>query len=137
MTRNQSIPEYSVARAQNPADVIFLMGPTASGKTALALALAQHMDCEIISVDSALVYKEMDIGTAKPTLAEQAQVPHHLIDIIDPAASYSVSTFRQDAEKLIQDILGRGRTPVLTGGTIMCASRSRRTSTNHGLVCIA
>lgn len=119
MDINTPLSGYSVASADNPADVIFLMGPTASGKTALALELAQHIDCEIISVDSALIYKDMDIGTAKPTPAELAQVPHHLIDIIDPAASYSVANFRKDADQLISEIIARGRTPVLAGGTMM------------------
>jgi tRNA dimethylallyltransferase len=119
MKNKTPVPGYSVASVDNPADVIFLMGPTASGKTALALELSQHIDCEIISVDSALIYQGMDIGTAKPTAAEQAKVPHHLIDIIDPADSYSVSSFRRDAEQLIGEIIARGRTPVLAGGTMM------------------
>lgn len=89
---------YQVATEQHPAQVIFIMGPTASGKTSLALELAQQVNCEIISVDSALIYKDMDIGTAKPTKEELAAVPHHLIDIIDPSMTYSVSQFRADAE---------------------------------------
>jgi tRNA dimethylallyltransferase len=84
--------------------VISIMGPTASGKTGLSLSLAEKMDCEIISVDSALVYTNMDIGTAKPTAAEKSLVPHHLIDIIDPAESYSVSQFCNDAIRLIEEI---------------------------------
>lgn len=95
------------------------MGPTASGKTGLALELAQQMDCEIISVDSALVYRDMDIGTAKPDAAEQAIAPHWLIDIIDPADSYSVAEFRQDAIRLIGEIHQRNKVPVLVGGTMM------------------
>lgn len=99
--------------------VIFLMGPTASGKTALALELAQRFPCEIISVDSALIYRGMDIGTAKPTLAEQALVPHHLMDILDPAEAYSAADFRRDAFASIEDILQRGKTPILVGGTML------------------
>lgn len=110
---------YQVASTEDLAQVVFIMGPTASGKTALALELAKHVDCEIISVDSALIYQSMDIGTAKPTSEELAQVPHHLIDIIDPAMSYSVSQFRTDAERLIADILSRNKIPVLVGGTMM------------------
>lgn len=99
--------------------VIFLMGPTACGKTALAVALAQPLPVEIISVDSALVYRGMDIGTAKPTLAEQGGVPHHLIDIRDPAEPYSAAQFRDDALRLIAEIHGRGRIPLLAGGTML------------------
>lgn len=95
------------------------MGPTASGKTGLALEIAEHVDSEVISVDSALVYKGMDIGTAKPTQEERAGVVHHLIDIIDPAESYSVSQFVNDTNSLIEDILGRGKVPILAGGTMM------------------
>jgi tRNA dimethylallyltransferase len=96
-----------------------LAGPTACGKTAAALALAQEIDIEIISVDSALIYKGMDIGTAKPTASELAQVPHHLIDIIDPSESYSAARFVQDATWLIRHIRSRGRTPLLVGGTML------------------
>ncbi|MCG7644416.1 tRNA (adenosine(37)-N6)-dimethylallyltransferase MiaA [Alteromonas sp. Cnat3-28] len=95
------------------------MGPTASGKTGLALEIAAKVDSEVISVDSALVYKGMDIGTAKPTQEEQAGVVHHLIDIIDPAQSYSVSQFVNDTNALIGDILARGKVPILAGGTMM------------------
>ena len=96
-----------------------LAGPTASGKTAAALALSRDVDIEIISVDSALIYKGMDIGTAKPTADELAQVPHHLIDIIDPSESYSAARFVQDATWLIREIRSRGRTPLLVGGTML------------------
>ncbi len=96
-----------------------LAGPTACGKTAAALALAQEVDIEIISVDSALIYRGMDIGTAKPTTAEMAQVPHHLIDILDPTESYSAARFVQDTERLIGEIRARGRTPLLVGGTML------------------
>lgn len=98
---------------------ILLMGPTASGKTACALALAKHLPIEIISVDSALVFREMDIGTAKPTAAEQAVCPHHLIDIISPEAAYSAARFRDDALALMDEIHARGRIPVLVGGTML------------------
>jgi tRNA dimethylallyltransferase len=95
------------------------MGPTASGKTALAIELCQALPCEIISVDSALIYKGMDIGTAKPTAEELAQAPHRLIDILDPVQSYSVAEFRRDALAAMQDITQRGRIPLLVGGTMM------------------
>jgi len=99
--------------------VIAIMGPTASGKTAAALTLAQHLPCEIISVDSALIYRGMDIGSAKPSAAERAAVPHHLIDIIDPAQSYSVAQFRSDVLTLVHQITARQHMPVLVGGTMM------------------
>jgi tRNA dimethylallyltransferase len=95
------------------------MGPTASGKTAVALELAARFPVEIISVDSAQVFQEMDIGTAKPAIAERAAVPHHLIDIIDPTDRYSAAQFRSDAAGLMQEIAGRGRTPLLVGGTML------------------
>ncbi|GGC84393.1 tRNA dimethylallyltransferase [Undibacterium terreum] len=95
------------------------MGPTASGKTAAALQIAQHIPSEIISVDSALVYREMDIGTAKPNAAELGSVPHHLIDIIDPSESYSVAQFLDDTQSLVKDIQSRGKLPLLVGGTMM------------------
>jgi tRNA dimethylallyltransferase len=98
---------------------VAIMGPTASGKTAAALAIAREMPVEIISVDSALVYREMDIGTAKPTAEELASVPHHLIDIIDPLESYSVMQFRDDAIRLVAEIQARGKLPLLVGGTMM------------------
>jgi tRNA dimethylallyltransferase len=99
--------------------IIFLMGPTASGKTALASALCQQLPIELISVDSALVYRGMNIGTAKPTTAELEQAPHFLIDILDPAQSYSAADFRQDALQLIADIQARGNIPLLVGGTML------------------
>jgi tRNA dimethylallyltransferase len=95
------------------------MGPTASGKTAVAFGLAARFPVEIISVDSAQVFRDMDIGTAKPTAAERAAAPHHLIDIIDPTDSYSAAQFRTDAVRLMQEIAGRGRTPLLVGGTML------------------
>ena len=99
--------------------VIFLMGPTASGKTDLAIALRQHLPVDIISVDSALVYKGMDIGTAKPSSAELSAAPHRLIDICDPLESYSVANFCEDAEREIGNIVAAGRIPLLVGGTMM------------------
>jgi tRNA dimethylallyltransferase len=96
-----------------------LAGPTASGKTAAALAIAQEHPCEIISVDSALVYRGMDIGTAKPSQAELAQVPHHLIDIRDPLHAYSAAEFVRDARRLIVEITARGKLPLLVGGTML------------------
>jgi tRNA dimethylallyltransferase len=98
---------------------ICLMGPTASGKTRLAIDLALALDGEIISVDSALVYRGMDIGTAKPDLAERRGVPHHLIDILDPAEAYSTGRFRAEALDLMQGITARGRLPILAGGTML------------------
>ena len=96
-----------------------LAGPTAAGKTAAALAIAQEHACEIISVDSALVYRGMDIGTAKPSAAEQAVVPHHLINIRDPLQAYSAAEFVRDAKELIVDIAARGKLPLLVGGTML------------------
>lgn len=98
---------------------VAIMGPTASGKTAAALEIAQHLPSEIISVDSALVYSGMDIGTAKPTAPELAAVPHHLIDILDPTEAYSVRQFRDDALRLVADIRSRGKLPLLVGGTML------------------
>ena len=95
------------------------MGPTASGKTAVALAIARRVPVEIISVDSAQVYRGMDVGTAKPTAAERAAAPHHLIDIIDPSESYSAAQFRAGAARLLREILARGRVPLLSGGTML------------------
>ncbi len=95
------------------------MGPTASGKTALAIALAERFPLEIISVDSALVYRGMDIGTAKPDAATLARAPHHLLDIRDPTETYSAAAFRDDALRLMADITARGRVPLLAGGTML------------------
>lgn len=95
------------------------MGPTASGKTNVAVELAQRLPVELISVDSALVYRDMDIGTAKPDAATLARVPHHLIDILDPIDSYSAAAFRHDALRLMHDITRRGKIPLLVGGTML------------------
>jgi tRNA dimethylallyltransferase len=95
------------------------MGPTASGKTPLALALARELPMEIVSVDSAQVYRGMDVGTAKPSPSERAAVPHHLLDIIDPTETYSVARFRSDALRLMSEITGRGKVPLLVGGTML------------------
>lgn len=95
------------------------MGPTASGKTALGVELAKEINGEIISVDSALIYKGMDIGTAKPTVEEMQGVPHHLISIIEPSESYSVASFRKDSLQLISEITVRGKVPILVGGTML------------------
>ena len=104
-------------------DAIALVGPTASGKTAAALALSESLQtqggAEIISMDSALVYRGMDIGTAKPSREERARVPHHLIDILDPLHSYSAADFARDATRLIAEIRARGRMPLLVGGTLL------------------
>lgn len=98
---------------------IFLMGPTAAGKTDLALELARKLPCELISVDSALVYRGMDIGTAKPSKQLLAEFPHQLIDIRDPAESYSAAEFRSDALQAMQAATARGRIPLLVGGTML------------------
>lgn len=99
--------------------VVFLMGPTASGKTDLAMKLYDHMPCEIVSVDSAMIYRGMDIGTAKPDHETLANYPHRLIDICDPAEAYSAAEFRQDALQQIEEIRNAGKVPILTGGTML------------------
>jgi tRNA dimethylallyltransferase len=104
--------------AAEPA-AILLMGPTASGKSALAAKLASRFPFEIVSVDSAQIYRGMNIGTAKPSIAELRAVPHHLIDILDPTERYSAAQFRSDAVRLIREISARGRTPLLVGGTML------------------
>lgn len=98
---------------------IFLMGPTASGKTGAAVALCERLPIEIISVDSALVFKEMNIGTAKPDAVTLEKAPHHLIDLISPTSAYSAANFRTDALRLMAEITGRGKTPLLVGGTML------------------
>ena len=102
---------------------VCLAGPTAAGKSAAAMALAEALAAtrpvEIVSVDSALVYRGLDIGTAKPGAADRARVPHHLIDIIDPAQAYSAARFVADAQRAIAEIAARGRLPLLVGGTML------------------
>lgn len=104
---------------------LMLLGPTACGKTAVSLMLAREFAAEIISVDSALIYRGMDIGTAKPTKEEQGGAPHHLIDILDIEESYSAAAFAEDAERLIGEISGRDRYPLLVGGTMLYAKALR------------
>lgn len=111
--------ERSQSAAVSLPPALFLMGPTASGKTALAIEICEALPCEIISVDSALIYRTMDIGTAKPSAAELKKAPHRLIDILDPAQSYSVAEFRKDALVAMQDISAKGKIPLLVGGTMM------------------
>lgn len=103
----------------SPPAAVCILGPTASGKSALALALADRFAVEIISVDSAQVYRGMDAGTAKPSPEERRQVPHHLIDILDPVESYSAAAFSADAPRLIAEVRARGRLPLLVGGTML------------------
>src|SRR5579883_1215562 len=97
--------------------VLALVGPTATGKTALSLALAERRPFEVVSADSRMVYRWMDIGTAKPACDERARVPHHLIDVVDPDEPYSVALYQQQARAAIERILRRGRLPLIVGGT--------------------
>jgi len=106
-------------------DAVLLLGPTASGKSALALALAREVALEIVSIDSAQVYRGMDIGTAKPDRAQRAAVPHHLIDIRDPAQPYSAAEFVRDASAAIRAIRARGHLPLVVGGTMLYARALR------------
>ncbi len=115
---NTVLPVQPAVTGDKPL-VIFLMGPTASGKTDLAIRLCQHLPVDVISVDSALVYRGMDIGTAKPSLAEQARAPHQLIDICEPAEHYSAADFCRDALAAILRSIQTGRIPLLVGGTMM------------------
>jgi tRNA dimethylallyltransferase len=107
------VPTPGQARA------VFLLGPTASGKTAVSLALARRFAVEIVSVDSALVYRGMDIGTAKPDAATRGSVPHHLVDLVEPTESYSAGRFRTDALRIAAEIASRGRVPFFVGGTML------------------
>jgi len=109
--KTSAAPQYPPA--------ILLMGPTASGKTGIAIELARALPCEIISVDSAQVYREMDIGTAKPDAATRKAAPHHLIDVIEPDDRYSAARFRDDALTLMREITERGNIPLLVGGTML------------------
>lgn len=109
----------SEVKTQIKPKAIFLMGPTASGKTALAIALRQKLPVDLISVDSALIYRGMDIGTAKPDETEQSLAPHRLIDILDPTLPYSAADFRKDALKAMEEITAAGRIPLLVGGTML------------------
>jgi tRNA dimethylallyltransferase len=102
---------------RRPGPVLALVGPTATGKTALALELAPQLGAEIVSADAMLVYRGMDIGTAKPSPAERARVPHHLVDLVDPAEEFSVARFQPLARAAVADVLGRGRVPLLVGGS--------------------
>ena len=101
----------------NKQKVIVICGPTASGKTALSIELAQKINGEIISSDSMQIYKDMDIGTAKPTKEEMQNIKHYLIDFVEPNQRYSVAEFKKDAEKAIEEILQKGKTPIVVGGT--------------------
>lgn len=107
------------------ADAVLLLGPTACGKSALAMALANPLPLEIVSIDSAQVYRGMDIGTAKPSAAEQARVPHHLLDLREPDEPYSAADFVRDATRAIGEIRTRGRLPMVVGGTMLYARALR------------
>jgi len=113
------MPNLDQSTNQELPPAIFLMGPTASGKTNVAVELAQRLPVELISVDSALVFRDMDIGTAKPDAATLACAPHHLINIIDPTATYSAAAFRRDALRLMAEITSRNKIPLLVGGTML------------------
>lgn len=109
----------AVPKDQSLPPAIFLMGPTASGKTGLAIEMRKHLPVELISVDSALIYKDMTIGTAKPTQEELQVAPHRLIDFLDPSQAYSAADFREDALREMADITASGRVPLLVGGTML------------------
>ena len=119
MSAHEESMKVLVDRLIEAKTCLALMGPTASGKSRLSMALAETLPIEIISVDSALIYKGMDIGTAKPTPEEMQAVPHHLIDIIEPRESYSAADFVEDVHRLVKEIFARGKLPVLVGGTMM------------------
>ncbi len=112
-------------KGEGKAQALMILGPTAGGKSALSLEIAQRYDVEIISMDSALVYRGMDIGTAKPTLEERSVCPHHLIDIRDIGEAYSAADFLQDAVRLVSEIRSRGRIPLIVGGTMLYAKALR------------
>ena len=116
----QALPTPALHAPADPLDRwVGLVGPTASGKSGISLMVAHKVQVEIISVDSALVYKGLDIGTAKPTARQREQIPHHLIDILEPTERYSAARFAQDARRLIREINARGRLPLLVGGTLL------------------
>ena len=110
-TRPPAVPD------PRPGPVLALVGPTAAGKTGLALAVAERLGAEVVSADAMLVYRGMDIGTAKPTPRERARVPHHLVDLVDPGEEFSVARFQPLARAAIAEVLGRGRSPLLVGGS--------------------
>jgi tRNA dimethylallyltransferase len=114
------------ARSQSPRPVVLVMGPTGAGKTDLALQLAARLPIEIVSVDSAMVYRGLNIGSGKPSAETLRQHPHHLVDILDPAESYSVGRFVRDARSVIDQVHGRGRLPLLVGGTMLYFRALRR-----------
>lgn len=115
--------------------IVAVTGPTASGKTALAIELAKRLDGEIISCDSMQIYRGMDIGTAKPTKAELAEVPHHLIDILPPDAPYSCSDYVKDAERAVEDIVSRGKLPIFCGGTGLYLDRFLKGGNDDSAAC--
>jgi len=120
---------------KNKPKIIAVTGPTASGKTALAIALARELDGEIISCDSMQIYKGMDIGTAKPTAEETALARHHLIDILPPDAPYSCSDYVKDAERAVEDIISRGKLPIFCGGTGLYLDRFLKGGNDEGAAC--
>ena len=107
----------TVPNEQKKIPLLVIAGPTASGKTKLSIDLAKRFDGEIVSADSMQIYKRLDIGTAKPTAWEQAQAPHHMIDVVEPGEQYSVSRYAQQAAQCVDDILARGKLPIVCGGT--------------------
>ncbi|HSD62121.1 MAG TPA: tRNA (adenosine(37)-N6)-dimethylallyltransferase MiaA [Burkholderiales bacterium] len=117
--RPAAVPNLAEASGQEFPPAILILGPTASGKSALAMEIARVLPVEVISVDSGQIYRGMDIGTAKPGPAERAAVPHHLLDILEPHESYSAGRFRDDAQALMREISERGRIPLLAGGTML------------------
>lgn len=129
MSRPPGLDTASTVQAsssgRNGLPPILLLGPTASGKSAVAMALAERFPIEIISVDSAQVYLGLDIGTAKPSLEERARVAHHLIDLVEPEQSYSAARFASDARRLIAEVSARGKLPLLVGGTMLYARALR------------
>ena len=119
LSKKNSASEQKTESALDYPPAIFLMGPTASGKSNIALEIAKHLSVEIVSVDSAQVYRHMDIGTAKPNAETMASIPHHLINLIEPYERYSAAQFREDALIAMREIAGRGKIPLLVGGTML------------------